>query len=218
MYFASRMQAGRMLASRLQDKYRYENCVVLAVDDGGVVVGAQIAVQLHCAITLLNTKEIKLPMEPLAIAGVATGGAFTYNNKYSQGELDDMVSENRVYIEEERFRSVGELNRVVSSTGTVSKNLLRGNNVIVVSEGLKSPFIIDLVYEFLKPINIEKLVFALPIANVQVVDTMHILGDEIYCLDVFEDFLDVDHYYDKNDVPSHEKVIKIIEQVILNWR
>ena len=68
MYFASRLQAGRQLASQLVPKYRYENCAVLAVSDGGVMVGAQIAQQLHCVITLLMSAEITLPREPEAVA------------------------------------------------------------------------------------------------------------------------------------------------------
>lgn len=70
MYFASRMQAGRMLASQLAPKYRYENCAVIALNDGGVMVGAQIASQLHCILMMLLSSEINLPMEPDAIAGI----------------------------------------------------------------------------------------------------------------------------------------------------
>ena len=57
--------AGRSYAGdQLVKKYRYENCAVLALDDGGVMVGAQIATQLHCVLTLLMSEEIKLPQEP----------------------------------------------------------------------------------------------------------------------------------------------------------
>jgi len=218
MYFTSRVQAGRMLASRLTRKYRYENCAVLALDDGGAAVGAQIAMQLHCVLTMIISKEIKLPREPIAVAGIGTGGVFTYNPNYSESELFDIVSENRGYIEEEKLRGLHEINRLITNTGTVNKKLLTGHNIIVVSEGLKSPFEVDLAFEFLKPIKIEKLIFAIPISNVAAVDRMHILGDELYCLDVLEDFPDVNHYYEDNDVPSHEKVIKEIEQIVLKWK
>ena len=72
MYLASRVQAGRMLAAQLAKKYRYENCAVVALDDGGVMVGAQIATQLHCVLTLLMSAEIKLPQEPMAVAPCLT--------------------------------------------------------------------------------------------------------------------------------------------------
>jgi len=218
MYFASRVQAGRMLATRLENKYRFENCAVLALDDGGVIVGTEIATKLHCVITMLMSKEIKLPMEPVAVAGVGSGGVFSYNSRYSPSELYDITSENRGFIEEEKLRSIHEINRITSNVGTVDKKLLSGHNIIIVSDGLNSAFTVDLVYEFLKPIKIEKLIFAIPMASVGVVDKMHILGDELYCLDVLEDFPDKNHYYDNNDLPSHEEIIKEIERIVLKWK
>lgn len=207
-----------MLAAKLIDKYRYENCAVVAIDDGGVVVGSQLAIQLHCVLTLLSIAEIKLPAEPKPVAGITEGGALAYNTQYAAGELDDLLSENRNYIEQEKFWQIHKLNRLVAGKGTIDKNLLKGHNVILVSEGLKTPFEVDLAFEFLKPINIEKLIFAVPFASVKAVDRMHVLGDELLCLNVLEDFESVEHYYDKQDVPSHEKILETIEKIVLNWK
>ena len=87
--------------------------------------------------------------------------------------------------------------------------------MIVVADGLKTGFPVDLAAEFLKPIAIEKLVVATPFASVQAVDRMHVLADDLYCLNVIEDYMDTDHYYDKQDVPDHEIILKTIEQVSL---
>src|SRR5665213_915867 len=157
MYFASRVQAGRMLASQLTKKYRYENCAVVSLGDGGVMVGAQIAVELHCILTMLASAEIMLPREPQAIAGITSGGTVSYNHAYSDGELDEMVGENYGFIEQ------------------------------------------------------EKLIAAVPFASVQAVDRMHVQADELYCLDVIQDYIETDHYYDVQDVPDHETVLKTLE-------
>lgn len=218
MYFASRVQAGRMLAAQLAKKYRYENCAVMALGDGGVMVGAQIAVQLHCVLTLLDSAEITLPREPQAIAGITAGGALAYNHSYSPGELEELVGENYGFIEQEKLTRMHDLNRLVGSSGTITKDLLKGHNVIVVSDGLKTGFIVDLAVEFLKPIAIEKLIVAVPFASVQAVDRMHVLADDLYCLNVIEDYIDTDHYYDKQDVPDHGTVLRTIEQIILKWK
>jgi predicted phosphoribosyltransferase len=219
MYFASRVQAGRMLATKLLPKYRYENCTVLAIDDGGVVLGAQIAMQLHCVLNLLSSTEIKLPMEPLAIAGITTDGSFSYNNsQYNKGELEELVSENRGFIEQEKLSKLHELNHMTGSTGTTSRDMLNGHDIIIVSDGLKSSFEVDLVYEFLKPIKVNKLIFAVALASVSVVDKMHVIGDDLYCLDVLADYMDTNHYYDDNNIPDHDKIIKIIQNIILNWK
>lgn len=218
MYFASRVQAGRMLAAQLDKKYRHENCAVMALNDGGVMVGAQIAVQLHCVLTLLGSAEIMLPREPQAIAGITAGGAVAYNHSYSDSELEEMVGENYGLIEQEKLTKMHDLNHLVGSGGTINKDLLRDHNIIIVSDGLKTGFAVDLAVEFLKPIAIKKLIVAVPFASVPAVDRMHVLADDLYCMNVIEDYIDTDHYYDRHDVPDHETVLKTIEEVIYKWR
>jgi putative phosphoribosyl transferase len=218
MYFASRTQAGRMLASQLTPKYRYENCAIVALNDGGVMVGAQIAQQLHCVMTLLLSAEIMLPREPDALASITSSGSLAFNDRYSRGEIDEMLGEYRGLVEQEKLERMHEMNALLGSGGTINRDLLKGHNIILVIDGMKTGFPLDLAYEFLKPIAIENLVVAVPFASVQAVDRMHILTDDIYCLDVIEDYISTDHYYDKQDVPDHETVIKTIEQIILNWK
>ena len=53
MYFESRSQAGAKLAERLVEEYRYEDSAVLALTNGSVLVGEQIAWRLHCVLMLL---------------------------------------------------------------------------------------------------------------------------------------------------------------------
>jgi predicted phosphoribosyltransferase len=90
MYFASRMQAGRMIASQLKKKYSQEECAVLALSDGGAVIGMQIAKELHCIAMLLLNAEINLPREPNAIAGITATGEFAYNQQYTPNEIKEM--------------------------------------------------------------------------------------------------------------------------------
>lgn len=207
-----------MLGTQLAKKYRYENCAVVALNDGGVMVGAQIASQLHCVLMLMLSAEINIPHEPDAIAGITPSGTMAYNQRYSQGELDELSSEYFGYIEQEKLKKMYDMNSLLGEGGVMDKNLLKGHTVIVVSDGLKSGFPLDLAAEFLKPIAIEKFIVATPLASVQAVDRMHVITDEIYCLSVIENFMSVDHYYDKDDVPDHAAVVDVIKRIITNWQ
>lgn len=218
MYFASRLQAGRMLASQLVPKYRYENCAVIALSDGGAMVGAQIASQLHCILTMLLTAEIMLPREPNAIAGITSEGNVAFNQYYSKGEQDELMGDYFSYVEQEKFNKMHDMNRLLGTGGIIDKKLLRGNNIILASDGLRSGFALDLAAEFLKPVAYEKLIIVAPFASVQAVDRMHIMADEIICLNVLENYIDTDHYYDTQDVPDHEVVVKTIEDIVLHWK
>jgi len=217
VYFSSRMQAGRLLSSKLVRKYRHENCAILALDDGGVIVGTQLANKIHCIMMLLMTDEIRLPLEPDAIAGITSSGDFAYNSRYSLGEIEELAVEYRGLIEQEKLTSIHELNRILSRGSVVNKKLLKDKTIIVVSEGFKSSFSLDLALAFLKSVNFKKLVIATPLASVQAVDRMHIAGDEIYCLSVIDDYIDTDHYYDKKDIPDHDVILRTLKEVLIKW-
>jgi putative phosphoribosyl transferase len=219
MYFASRMQAGRMLASQLVKKYRYEDCAVIALNDGGVVVGAQIAMQLHSVLMLLMSEEINLPREIEAIGAIAQDGSFTYNQgSYQDAEIQELMSEYFGFMEMEKLSRIQDLQHLVGSGGSIKKDLIRGRNIILVSDGFKSGFSLDIALTYLKPVAIEKIIVATPLASVKAVDRMHILADDLYCLSVIENYMDTDHYYDTQDVPDHDKVLETIEKIVLNWQ
>lgn len=207
-----------MLGAKMVPKYRYENCAVVALDDGGVMVGAQIAIQLHCIITFLQTQEITLPREPKAIAGITDGGNFVFNKDFSEGEVVEMVDEYRGYLEEERTTKTHEINRMLGKGGLINLDALRHMNVILVSDGLADTMKLDLAEEYLKSIEIDSLIVALPIASVGVIDRVHVMADAIYCLSVTDDFFDANHYYEKHDIPDHEKITKTIENIVLHWK
>jgi predicted phosphoribosyltransferase len=73
-------------------------------------------------------------------------------------------------------------------------------------------------YEFLKPIKTKRVIMVSPFASVPAVDQMHMLGDEIVCLNVIEDIISIDHYYDDNALPSHDAIVRILEDIVLHWK
>lgn len=218
MYFASRMQAGRMLASQIAEKYQGQPCAVLALSDGGVVVGAQIAQQLRSVIGMLLIDEIEVPQEMVAIAGITSEGSFAYNHMYAPGELEEMISEYRGYIEQEKISKLREMAGMIGKSSLIRPELLTDKVVILVADGFSNGFSIDLAVEYLKPIALRKLVVATPLASVSAVDRIHIAADDIFCLSVLENYMSTDHYYDTQDVPSHQVVIETVSNIVDNWQ
>jgi predicted phosphoribosyltransferase len=218
MYFASRTAAGKTLADQIAKRYQGEPCAVVALSDGSVMVGAQIALQLQAVLSMLLVQPIELPREGTPIGGIAEDGSFAYNGLYSPGEIEELVEEYRGYIEQEKESKLSEMHRLLGSKGLIRKDLLEDKVVILVSDGLSSGFSLDVAMAFLKPVKYKKLVIATPLASVRAVDRMHVLGDDIYVLNVLEDFMIVDHYYDTNDVPNHDVIIKTIESVMQHWK
>lgn len=218
MYFKSRVEAGQKLAEQISEKYQGQPCAVVGLSDGGIMVGAQIALKLGCVLTMLLSDTIELPRENVAIAGISQDGAVSYNAAYSPGQIEDFMSEYHNVIEQEKLEKIHEMHRLVGRGGLIRKDLLRDHIVILVSDGLTNGFSLDIAAEFLKPIKTKKLIVATPLASIQAVDRMHVLADDIFCLSVVEDYINTDHYYDNQDVPPHELVVKTVEQVIAHWK
>jgi putative phosphoribosyl transferase len=218
MYFASRMQAGKLLAAQVAANYKGEDSSVLAMSDGGVVVGMQIAVQLRAPIGMLLVDEIELPRENVSVAGITQDGSFAYNQAFSSGEMDELVSEYRGVIEQQKLEKLHELHALVGDNNLFRRDLLDNRNIVLVSDGLPSGFEIDLALTFLKKVPYKKFVIVTPLASIKAVDRMHILADDIYCLSAIEDYIDTDHYYDTKDIPPHDVVVQTVAGIVKNWR
>jgi predicted phosphoribosyltransferase len=218
MYFESRAQAGQILAGQLAPQYRYENCAVVALSDGAVQVGEQIAEALHCILTMLLIEDIQIPGEGLSFGGVSQSGGFTYNGMFSAGEVEEYTSEFHGYLEEQKREAFQRINRLLGDGGVIDSDMLRDHTVILVADGIDNGAAIDVALDFLKPIRIQKLIVATPVATIPAVDKLHMAADELHILDVKENFMGTDHYYEQNDIPSHEETIAKINQIVLNWR
>ncbi len=218
MYFESRAQAGQLIAAQLVERYRYDSCVVVALSDGAVQVGEQIAGALHCLLTMLLIEKIDVPGENVDFGGVSQNGAFTYNGMFSPGEVEEYSSEFHGYLEEKKREAFQKMNRLLGDGGVIDHDMLRDHVVILVSDGLESGISLEVAVDFLKPIRIKRLIVATPIATIAAVDKMHTLADELHVLDVKENYMGTNHYYMENDIPSHEETIAKINQIVLNWR
>ena len=218
MYFESRAHAGQQLATQLLERYRYENCAVIALSDGGVLVGEQIAAALHCVLTMLLVEDIEVPGEDVSFGGVSQTGRFTYNGDFSKGEIDEYTSEFYGYLEDQKRQAFQRLNRLMGDGGLVDYNLLRDRTIILVSDGFEDSTVLEVAKDFLKPIRIHRLVIAAPVASETAVDSLHVMADELHILDVKTNYFETDHYYNNNDMPSHEETIDKINKIILNWR
>ena len=217
MYFKDRIQAAEQLSQLIVPRYRYENCAVVALSDGAVMIGGILATQLHCVLMMLLAEPIKLPGETTDLGTIDQTGIFTYNGMFSAGQLEEFTGEYRNYIEAQKLEKLHKMNSLLGAGGIIDPSLLRGHTVILVSDGLSNGLSLDAAASYLKPYKLEKLIVATPIASVPAVDRMHIMADEIYCLGVTENYLDTRHYYENNSLPPHEEIISTIQDIILKW-
>ena len=218
MYFQSRANAGEQLADLLFDKYRYENVAVVALSDGGVAVAEPIAERLHCIMTMLVSENVEVPGENQTLGAVSQEGRFTFNSDLAATEISEYQTEMYGYFEEKKREAFHRINRLIGDGGIIDHDMLQDHTIILVSDGLHDMTVLDVALDFMKPVRIERLVIVAPVASVEMVDKVHMAADELHILDVKPNYLDTDHYYEQNDLPSHEETIAKINQIVLKWR
>lgn len=216
MYFKNRAQAGRELAHKLAG-YENQLCTVMALSEGAVLVAAPIAIRLHAPLTILFTERIDIPGESDPYGTVSSGGTFTTNNMFSAGQLEEFAMEFYQHFEAQKLEKFHRLNQLIGQGGEINHIILKNRTIILVADGLSTGLSLDVAADFLKPIDIKRLVIVTPFASINAVDRMHLIGDEIYCLSVPENYMNTNHYYDDNTIPNHEQLMQIIDSNSLHW-
>jgi predicted phosphoribosyltransferase len=216
-YFESRTEAGKLLA-RLLQKYRYEDTIVLTLNEGSVQVGAEIAKSLHSLITMLMTKDVFLPDGRTVVGVINEANGFVYNNQFSTGQIEEFESEYRVNIEEARSQALHELHQAIGQGGLISPEYFRNRVVIVVTDGTLNGLAFEMANDYLKAVKTKRVIMVAPIAGIDAVDRMHLLSDEMYCLNITDTVFDVNHYYEQNDIPEKQEIFKILNDIILDWK
>lgn len=130
--FASRAEAGRMLAARL-DRYRGAETLVLGLPRGGIAVAEPIALSLGSDLDVLVSRKLRAPSQPeLAIGALAEGEVVLWNEEicYALGLTD----EDRAW-ELDRVRH--ELDERVAAYRAVRPRAeLKDRTVVLVDDGV----------------------------------------------------------------------------------
>lgn len=217
MYFDDRVQAGNMLANSLHGRFGPEECAIVALSEGGVIVGAQVASALRCVMLFVLSRPVEIPGESLDLGMVDESGGFTYNSELADIEIKEYGDEFHGYVDEKKREALTSINREIGNGGIWDEKLLTDKTVILIDDGLEDTTGIDVAMNLLKPVRIKKLIISAPIINVDVVDHLHILADELLILDVRDNFLGTDHYYTDNKTLSTKEAVEYVSKIVKNW-
>ena len=132
------------------------------MNSGGVLVGQKIASHLRTLLMLLVTESIEVPGEGLTFGSVSQSGNFTYEVVYLALRLRVILVNLIVISQEKKREAFQKINRLIGDAGTVNTAMLRGRNIILVSDGFDAKTSFEAVLDFLKPIRVQKIIAASP--------------------------------------------------------
>ncbi len=217
MYFRNRAEAGELLAGQLSP-FRYENTAVLALSANGVLVGEQIASKLHCGLSLLLMSKIDARGDQALVLGALDhSGTFTLNDMIPAGEMEEYMQDQRGYLEETKIQKLYDMTAIVGEGGITEPELLTGRNVIITSDGVKTGLSFEAALHFLKPISTERIIGAIPVGPIDVIERLRTQCDEFHYLYVPDNFMTIDHYFEDNVKPGPEVITGIINSIVHKW-
>ena len=208
MRFKDRKAAGIQLADALL-KYQGEAVVVFALPRGGVVLGAEIARQLHAPLGLLITKKIGHPRDSeYAIGAVTESGEPIYDPEALR-QVDP------AYLTAEAARMREEIKRRRQTyLGDAVRQAVAGKIVILVDDGIATGLTMMAAIQEISQLSPERIVLAIPVIPSDIAGILKTMVDELVALKIDDYFLgSVGSYYeDFHQVEDHE-VIALIKSV-----
>jgi predicted phosphoribosyltransferase len=208
MAFKDRLDAGRQLAKMLMP-YAREDCIILALPRGGVVLGVEVAKTLGKPLDVLVVRKIGAPMQPeLAVGAIGPDGSTVLNR-----ELIDHLGIKGQELADRIAREATELNRRLRLfRGERLFPELGGRTVIIVDDGLATGSTAEAAIQTVKAMDASKIVLAVPVGPRSTISVLRHDVDELVCMEAPEVFDAVSRWYVDFPQVSDAEVVNLLEE------
>lgn len=190
--------------------YKGENCIVLAIPRGGVVVGYEVAKHLGSPLDVIVPRKLGAPGQPeLAVGAVSEDGTI-----YLDDEIVKLTGVDRRYVEETAEAEMGEIRRRVSVYREGRPSLdVAGRIVILVDDGLATGSTVIAAIRHLRKLGPVKIVVAVPVASREALARVRKEADEVYCRYSPSIFYAIGQFYEDFEQVSDEEVLNILNEL-----
>ncbi len=203
--FSDRNEAGKLLSEKLAD-LKGQNCLILAIPRGGVVIGDQIASSLDCKLDVIVSKKINPPNHPeYAIGAIMPDGTIHWNQDMSQylnhpyfvNEINEKKNEAQRQLEEFRGNSTYEL---------------KDKTVILTDDGIATGATVFVILKWLAKNNPAKIIVASPVIPTSTYEQLKKMSDRMIALLIPTAFYAVSEFYQKFNQVSEKEVKSILKK------
>jgi len=209
--FGNRYDAGKQLAAQL-DEYQGQSVVVLAIPNGGVPVGLEVALSLEADLDLVISRKIPLPLTPEAGFGAVADDGTVILNEEVVKRVD--LSPHQVNYQVNQVRAEIRQRSLLYQKGR-PLTVVRGKTVIITDDGLASGFTMMAAVESVRHRRPKEIVVAVPVTSAAALEKVEQVADKVVTLakGTMPKFYIADFYHYWYDL-SDEEVIQCLKE----WR
>ena len=213
--FTNRIEAGGLLAEKLEKYANRNDIVVLGLPRGGVPVAYEVAKRLHAPLDVFIVRKLGVPgFEELAAGAIASGGVRVLNDQvvraipYATEALEAVTA--RETAELERREQIYREGR--------SAPELRDKTVIMVDDGLATGATMRAAVKALRERAVAKIVVAVPVGPPDTCEELARDADEAICLRTPPFFQAVGQYYEDFSQTSDDDVRDLLTKAALTGK
>ena len=202
--FQNAAVAGRQLADCL-DKYRRStDTVVIAITNGGVFVGVEVARELKLPFELLFIRRLIAPFGPQrAVCATNVAGTMVVDEELEHvtrsAGMDHAISDGLQQLtERERFC------RADRPPVDISKK-----QVVIVDNGIHTGSTMQAAIRAMRKLDVRRVVAAIPVSDLNSRDAIESAADEVVCLAWLEKFGHVGLWYEEFIRPTNDQILSL---------
>jgi len=173
--FENRFDAGRQLAARLSG-YKNKPVIVLAIPNGGVPVGLQVALALNADLDLVVARKIPIPLRPEGGFGAVVDDGTVILNQDIYKTLN--LSEQQLNYQVGQVRSAIK-QRSILYRGSRPLSVVKDKVAIIIDDGLASGYTMRAAVESVRRRGPREVVVAVPAASAVAVKMLEKVADSV---------------------------------------
>lgn len=206
MFFEDRIEAARLLLVRLE-RYKGQECVIIAVPRGAVPMGLFLSRALGCAFSLAPVRKVASPLAP----EFALGAADVEGNFYpDEASLELPQDQLRLWFKKSLDILRQRMHKWRALLPSVS---LKNKIVIIVDDGVATGSTMRAALMWCRRKEPKEIVVAVPVASREGLDLMHRFADAVVCLEHPRMFNAVGDFYLRFDEVTDEDVYFILRTI-----